>query len=351
VLAALVLRNKDAWRVLGEWESSFLAQRLAAVPIDRPVFIAGLARAGSTMLLRTICEMPEFASHQYGDFPFVFTPYAWGRLRKLLARSPEIPRERMHKDGILVTSESPEAMEEVLWIAFFPGAHDPSQSNVLEADHSHPAFEAFLADHVRKLILTRAASRYVSKNNYNVVRIKYLARIFPDARFLIPVRNPVEHVASCVKQHHLFCQLQGHSLSIRKQLKLLGHFEFGFDRRPINSGDPKTIERIQSYWNSGDEVRGWSKYWASIYWYIAQLLEGDRELARRCVVVRYEDFCDRAHEMLRVICDHVGLASAPIDRLAAGLHKPDYYIPDFTAAEHTIISQETREVARFFGYC
>src|SRR5215472_6692675 len=144
MLAELVLRHQEAWRFLGNWESRILARRLATVPIDRPVFIAGLARAGTTILLRKLCELPEFASHRYADFPFLFTPCAWTWLRRLTPYSREVPQERMHQDGIMVTAESPEAMEEVLWMAFFPHLHDPARSNLLDERVRLPEFEAFL---------------------------------------------------------------------------------------------------------------------------------------------------------------------------------------------------------------
>ncbi|HEX3989800.1 MAG TPA: sulfotransferase, partial [Acetobacteraceae bacterium] len=115
-------------------EGRLLADRLAATAIDRPVFVAGLARAGTTIVLRTLSEASEFATHRYADFPFLFTPYAWARLRRLMPARRQEPRERMHRDGIMVTAESPEAMEEVLWMAFFPRLHDPAVSNVLDED-------------------------------------------------------------------------------------------------------------------------------------------------------------------------------------------------------------------------
>ena len=36
-----------------------------------------------------------------------------------------------YKDGIVVTQDSPEAMEEPLWMSFFPDAHNPQVSNVI----------------------------------------------------------------------------------------------------------------------------------------------------------------------------------------------------------------------------
>ncbi len=350
VLADLVLRNQAAWRTLGGWESRLLAKRLAAVPIDRPVFIAGLARAGTTILLRKLAELPEFVSHRYCDFPFLFTPYAWSLLRCLAPAGRQSPRERMHRDRIMVTPDSPEAMEEVLWMTFFPHLHDPRRGNVLDERFRAPEFEAFLADHIRKLILARGGQRYVSKNNYNLTRLGYLARMFPDALFLLPVRAPLAHVASLMKQQRLFCDIQQASEEARRHLRHVGHFEFGLDRRLINPGDDEAIAAIEECWSRGEEARGWARYWALIYRHVADRLEADHALAARSLLVRYEDLCDRSIETMTAICGHVGLPVATASRLADGLRRPDYYRPEFTGSERAAIAEETSAVARRLGY-
>ena len=349
-LAAHVLHHQAAWRVLGNWESRLLASRLAATTIDRPVFISGLARAGTTILLRKLCELPEFATHRYSDFPFLFTPYAWALLRRLMPASRQIPRERMHQDGIMVTAESPEAMEEVLWMAFFPRLHDPEVSNVLDDRVRRPEFEFFFTEHIRKLILARGGERYVSKNNYNVTRLSYLARLFPDARFLLPIRSPHAHVGSLLKQHRLFCQIQHENEAARRHLHLVGHFEFGLDRRPINPGDRGAVVEIEDCWARGEEVRGWAKYWALMYRYLADRLEADPEVARRTLVVRYEELCDQAPAVMTAVCEHIGVPAARAEGLAVGLHQPDYYTVQFTDAEYSAIIEETSAVAARFGY-
>jgi hypothetical protein len=349
-LADLVLRHQSAWLVLSGWESMLLGKRLAATALDRPVFISGLARAGTTVLLRKLCELPEFAAHRYSDFPFLFTPYAWAKLRSLAPPSRQLPRERMHRDGIMVTAESPEAMEEVLWMAFFPYLHDPTASSVLDDQVRQPEFESFLADHMRKLILARGSRRYLSKNNYNLTRLSYLGRLFPDARFLIPIRAPVAHVASLLKQHRLFCEVQRENEAARRHLRLVGHFEFGLDRRPINPSNREAVAVIEDCWARREEVRGWAKYWALVYRYVAERLEADPPFARRCLLVRYEDLCDRAPETMAAIGEHIGSPPAGTQSLARGLHQPDYYRITFTGAERTAIDEETSDVAARFGY-
>jgi hypothetical protein len=264
--------------------------------------------------------------------------------------SRQVPRERAHKDGIMVTAESPEAMEEMLWMAFFSHLHDPAVSNVLDDRVQRPDFESFFAEHIRKLMLTRGGQRYVSKNNYNVTRLSYLARMFPDARFLLPIRAPHAHVASLMKQHRLFCQIQHENEAARQHLKLVGHFEFGLDRRPINPGDHDTVAAVEACWERDEEARGWAKYWALVYRHLADRLEADPDLARRCLVVRYEELCDHAAATISAVCKHIGVPAARAEHLASGLHQPDYYTVRFTDAERLAIAEETSAAALRFGY-
>ena len=39
------------WQLLGDWETRWARRRLAGVQLDRPVFLTGLARSGTTILL------------------------------------------------------------------------------------------------------------------------------------------------------------------------------------------------------------------------------------------------------------------------------------------------------------
>ena len=144
---------------------------------------------------------------------------------------------------------------------FFRTCTTPRGSDVLGSRTSHPEFEAFYRDHIRKLMLVRGGERYLSKGNYNVTRLEYLLKLFPDARFVIPVREPVWHIASLMKQHALFCKGETRHPAALRHMRQVGHFEFGLDRRPINAGDADAVARTVAAWERGDEVEGWARYW------------------------------------------------------------------------------------------
>ena len=352
MVSALVHRHPRLWIRIGDAETRSLADELAPVSVREPVYIAGLARAGSTILLELVAATEGVVTHRYRDFPPVFIPYWWnGFVDRAQARTLEA-KERPHGDRIRITPESPEAMEEPLWMAFFPSAHDPGVSQSLGHNEQHPDFERFYRDHIRKLLLVRGGNRYASKGNYNVTRLEYLLRIFPDARFVIPVREPVRHVASLLRQHRRFSEAcEGNPRGLA-HLREVGHFEFGVDRRPINTGDTARTAEILRMWREGDEVRGWARYWSQVYGYVADRLEANEHLRRAALVVRYEDLCAAPHEIVRRTLDHCRLApdQPVIDAFSARLSAPDYYSVSFGDDDLAAIREETSVVAARFGY-
>src|SRR5262249_57886780 len=93
-------------------------------------------------------------------------------------------------------------------------------------------------------------------------RLCYVLRLSPDARLVVPVREPVGHIASLVRQHQRFSQAQRQHPRALAQMQRSGHFEFGLGRRPMNPGDTDRVRDIERVWAAGEEVRGWARYWS-----------------------------------------------------------------------------------------
>jgi hypothetical protein len=264
----------------------------------------------------------------------------------------ERPAERAHADGIFVTSESPEAFEEPVWMAFFEGLHDPRKPIPIDGSTSNPAFEAFFRDHLRKLLFLRGGRRYLAKANYNLARLPYLRRLFPDARFVLPIRDPVRHVASLAKQHRRFCAAERRHPRAARHLARAGHFEFGLGRRPVAGLDRDAAAEIERLWASGQEAEGWALQWAEAYGGLARALDADAALARASCLVRHEDLVAAPAATMERIIRHCGLAPAPsiVAAAAARLRFPAYYRPEFTPAELAAIRRRSATVAARFGY-
>ncbi len=339
------------WRRLGNLETKALEDDLQNMPLDKPIYVAGLARSGSTILLETLAKVPGVVSHRYKDFPPVYTPYWWNWFMQTAGSGNAEPQERAHRDGIMVTPDSPEAMEEVLWMGSFAHLHDPQHSNILTAANADPDFDRFYKEHIQKLLLARNGSRYLSKGNYLVTRLEYLNHMLPDARFIIPVRHPFGHIASLMKQHALFIRGQSNNDRAREHLKRVGHLEFGLDRTPINTGDNDLTNSIIELWQHGEEVRGWARYWNQVYLYLAEQLERPA-LAEAALTIRYEDLCDApADTISRMLahCDY-DMGEQFIAEQSQGIRAPSYYRSKFTAEEEDIILEETAGARARFGY-
>jgi hypothetical protein len=348
---ALVRASRVApalWRALGELEHDLLGSRLERIAIEAPVFVTGLARSGTTMMLTVLSQAEGVATHRYRDFPFLFTPLAWNWFQDRMPAAPAAPVERPHRDRIRITKESAEAFEEPLWQAFFPWTHDPARCHALDASTRHAEFEAFFTSHLRKILWLRGGRRYLSKGNYNVGRIAYLARLFPDARFVVPVREPLSHVRSLVEQHALFCRYAADDPRVARYLAAAGHYEFGPQRRPIHL-DPSRLGQIEEAWRAGDDWRGYARQWAQVYDHVARLC-ADPSLAGRIQVVRYEDACARPQQTVAELLAFTGLGDAHGRVVAAAgtLSAPSARPENGDTAEQ--VWSEVAPVAVRYGY-
>lgn len=318
-------------------ETRAVADHLAACPIRAPVYIAGLARAGSTVLLEILHGTGAFASQRYGDYPMLWTPYWWNRLRQRLPQARAAPAQRAHGDRIEVTVDSPEAFEEPLWMHFFPGRHDPAVDQVLEADAGAGRFPAFYRAHIAKLLAVHGRGRYLAKGNYNLARLPLLQALFPDARFIVPLRDPLAQVGSLLKQDRLFCQAAAADPAIDAHLRRTGHFEFGPGKRAENLGDDDAAAAIATAFAAGDGLEGYARQWQLSYGWLADRLQRDAGLAAAVHLVDYDALCRAPAAGLAALARHARVPDADrpalLQRWSPRISAPDYYRPDLAPAQ------------------
>lgn len=342
------------WLKASRLESAVLRDEIEQLKIDRPIYVAGVPRAGTTIVTEMLARHTDVTSHRYSDFPNVYTPYWRNWLAERSRRRPAKAVERAHRDRIMISTESPEAVEEVIWMHYFDHLHNPSTNQVLGPGTTNPGFEHYYRDHIRKLLLVRGRTRYLAKGNYNATRLGYIRQLFPDARFIVPVRHPVNQVASLVKQDRLFERANTEDSRVERQLGLSGHFEFGPGRQPVCIGDGKHARMINEHWQASRRVAGWALYWHSIYSHVLDTLEQDSELASAVFLLRYEDLCREPAPVLSRLFEHARLDAAGADPLVAEyadrISEPDYYRADFSAAELKQISEICHLTAGRLGY-
>lgn len=245
-------------------EDSMFGRDIEAVKDRPPLFVTSLPRAGTTVLLEALATVPGLATHRYRDMPFVMAPLLWSRLSGPFAR-PGGVRERAHGDGIEVGYDSPEAFEEVLWRTFWPGKYHGDRIELWQAADSDPEVADFFRRHFRKIVALRCAGqgRYVSKNNANIARLELLPRMFPGATVVVPVREPLEHAASLLRQHENFLDRHARDPFVKRYMEDIGHLEFGALHRPFGFDGfaalaagltPRDPDYWLAYWIAGNRT-------------------------------------------------------------------------------------------------
>ena len=93
----LVLKSPFIKKALFDIEKMIFLKKNDSFKSEKHIFITGLPRSGTTILLEFIYQTKEFASLTYADMPFIMAPNLFNKI----FGNQNIPlKERMHKDGI-----------------------------------------------------------------------------------------------------------------------------------------------------------------------------------------------------------------------------------------------------------
>lgn len=290
-------------------EQAFLGKEPVAAQGGRHVFVAGLARSGTTVLMRSLFETGEFCSLTYRDMPFVLAPGLWSRVTSSSRRERDAT-QRAHGDGVMVDFDSPEALEEVFWRIFCGPAYIRGDRLVAMRANAEAVerFQRYVA-----LILKRyGCARYLSKNNNNILRIGSLIEAFPSGRIIVPFRDPLQQAYSLLNQHRRFRERQGADKFTRHYMTWLAHHEFGADHRPFEWGMPVA----QPY--TPTTLNYWLAQWVGVYGHLLQDVPQYREHAR---FFSYELLCSETQREWQRLGEFLGLrAPAPTQLRVSRAH-------------------------------
>ncbi len=269
--------------------------RAHAVAEERHVFVAGLARAGTTILLRRLYASGQFTSLTYRNMPFVLMPGVWGRVTRR-ARRGEPLHERAHGDGIAVNVDSPEALEEVFWRVFCGAQY--LAPDVLRPMVASPGVIQRYRTYVAAILDAgegRATGRYLCKNNNHVLRLPSVAEAFPQALILVPFRDPRQQACSLLRQHRRFLEIHARDRFARDYMGWLVHHEFGADHRPFVF--PRdTLERTDAF-----SIDYWLERWLATYGWLRN------EAPPQARFVCYEEVCDVSTQAWEQLADAAGI--------------------------------------------
>jgi Sulfotransferase family len=287
---------------LADIEQQVFRKQLQQIAIHEPVFVTGLPRAGTTLLLELCVASGEFATHTYRDMPFILTPMLWRQFSAKFAHA-DVPRERAHGDGMLVSVDSPEAFEEIVWHTFWKSQYQ-SKRIIPWGSANDEDFTSFFHNHVKKIIALHSDGltsrvRYISKNNLNIARIGLIKRCIADAIVIVPFRQPLQHAASLLLQHRNFLTIHAEDTFAREYMAGIGHFDFGENLRPINFDNWLESARYKD----ATTINFWLEYWTACY---GSLL---RKAGSQVHLLSYEGLCNKAATGLNRLADVLRLAN------------------------------------------
>ncbi len=334
LLHHLALDSNLVRKAAFDLDCSLSQRRDPPPPAGPPVYVAGLARAGTTILLEALYASRRFATLTYRDMPFVIAPGMWKNLSANSRQSARL-KERAHGDRLLVNYDSPEAFEEVFWLTFDRGGyvrgdrltpHQPPREVLIN-------YRRYVANVIAKDFGARPL-RYLAKNNNNLLRVKGLKRAFPQAVILVPFRNPLDHAKSLMAQHQRFTLLHREDPFSLRYMNWLGHHEFGANLRPFAFSDdalPRDAAELEDF-------SYWVRYWRSVY---APLLE---QHADQVVLFDYDRLCAQPAAMLEKLAKVLDMDQAQLEPFFAQIkpstrHEHPPVEPRVLAAAHQLHQQ------------
>lgn len=307
------LSSSHLQKALFDIESSLYRKQLSKAKSDSEVFVTGLPRAGTTLILDLLYKTGEFTTYTYRNMPFVMSPLLWNKISSPFQKKA-IVKERAHGDGMEVSFDSPEAFEEIIWLAL-------CSNDIVKSDFLAPLNDLSVSDEIReimqgaikKLILLASANgtqpggvRYLSKNNANISRIKLISELFPSSMVVVPFRNPADHVGSLMRQHKLFSERHREDKFSQRYMKWLGHYEFGNNLKPINFDG--WLDKYQTPYKADENF--WLEYWIAAH---SSILKFKHENIR---LLNYDDLLVNGRAVLERLADFLSIQNK--DKLVSG---------------------------------
>lgn len=283
---------------LSALERALYARDLDEVRIEKPIFIVGSHRSGTTVLYEAIARHPDLAYFTNASNGMPRLPILANKVCAALGLD-EVTQERFLRDDIFFTPLTPNEGIKI-WELHAPESEDYS----LDETYSNPAMDRYLRQTIKKHLKFHGATRFINKNPDNSVRMRYLNELFPDAYFIHIVRDARAVCSSLIKARGLALDFFGPEHR---------HAQFGVK---VPGWDA-----ISREW-PGQPVAASGALWCKVMDTIAR---DSRHIdPARFLEIRYEDFVARPFETLREMMRFcalpwTGAAACAVAQAAGGL--------------------------------
>lgn len=260
------------------WETMVYERDLEQISIDRPIFIIGCHRSGTTALYDLLAHHPDVA---YFTNASALLPKA-SILSHVLGQMmglDDIVQERFFEDGVGYAYDSPSEGIRV-WELYTADR----ATHCLDETHGDEQMESYLKRMIRKHLKFQGRTRFLNKNPDHSVRTRYLHNLFPDARFLHIVRDARAVVASLIRAKQRCIEF------------------FGPDHPHSQHGTMvEDWSQIKHIWEQEDAVVGAGMLWKAVVETVrrdAQVLPADQFLE-----IHYEDLVQAPQDYVARILD------------------------------------------------
>jgi omega-hydroxy-beta-dihydromenaquinone-9 sulfotransferase len=245
---------------------------LRRTEVRGPVFCVGHARSGTTYLHRLMTKDPQFSYVLMYEmfFPSLLEKRLWRlmfrldeiALGKRLRRRADALSDRafaatddMHSTGLFAAEEDDFLLTFSLasgfWIVLFPYMGELDFYHVDRwPERKRRRMMTFYMECVRRQVALNGGGTHLSKNPTFCGRVESLIETFPDAKFIVPVRNPYETIPSLLKMLQSSWSMHGRDEHlIRHSLHVLADQSFDSYEYPLDvlARHPETRSCVVDY--------------------------------------------------------------------------------------------------------
>lgn len=283
---------KAVTRFLKWYERNVLKVDTSNIEIDRPIYLLGLPRSGTTMLQDLICTHPDLAYFTNSMHAYREAFCAVEDIRKRL--NLDFSGERFLKDGIEVSPGSPN--EGLLFTAEWAGV------DVFSLDFVKLNLADFSPEHIEKAreTLRRVIwcfshedgkpRRFFNKNPGMVTSFTTTHELYPDAKFVHIIRDPRKCANSMLKLYRLNWS-QESKVKARQGANENGDIPTFIPYPRV----PKLAEYVERW--GADDIRTTANVWNDAISFVDE----HKHEVNNFYAVRYEDILANPEEEVRKI--------------------------------------------------